>query len=159
MITQKRLKELLHYDPITGLFTWLVANSNRVKVGDVAGALGDHGRILIRVDGVLYKAHRLAWLYMTGKWPNPEADHEDTDASNNKWLNLREANRSQNNCNKKNRKDNTSGYKGVYQDKRRSKWMARINGKFLGYFNTSQGAHAAYCAAAQKYHGQFARTT
>jgi hypothetical protein len=73
MLTVTRLREVLHYDPITGIFTWLVSLSNHV--GKVAGSLDGTGRVRIRVDGREYGAHRLAWLYMTGNWPVNEIDH------------------------------------------------------------------------------------
>lgn len=162
MITQARLKELLHYDPLTGEFTWLVPTNRRIRVGSVAGCPDGHGAWVIGVDGVNCLAHRLAWLYMTGKWSDPEVDHEDKNASNNIWANLREATHQQNNCNKSKYRRNTSGYKGVSWDKQNKKWVASIMAagkyKFLGRHDTPQQAHAVYCAAASAEHGQFART-
>ena len=75
MITQKRLKELLHYCPDSGVFTRLKSTSNRVKVGDIAGWKGKNGYIGINVGGVKERAHRLAFLYMTGDFPVFQTDH------------------------------------------------------------------------------------
>ena len=76
MLTQERLKEVLHYDPETGIFMWLVAPNGRIRVGMEAGSSHD-GYIGIKVDRILYKAHRLAWFYMTGEWPANDVDHWD----------------------------------------------------------------------------------
>lgn len=161
MLTQKRLKQVLYYSPATGVFTRLIRTTNRVKVGDIAGSPSNDGYIQIMVDGRLFKASRLAFLYMTGKWPRHLAEHKDLDPANNKWVNLRSANYSQNKCNTRKRIDNTSGYKGVCWFKPQKKWAAKITlsgvTKFLGYFDTALAGHRAYRKAAKCYHGKFAR--
>lgn len=158
-LTQKRLKELLRYDPETGELVRTKAVSN-AKVGDVAGTPHD-GYIRVRVDGKLYLAHVLAHLYVTGMFPDNEVDHEDGCGSNNRWLNIRQATRIQNMSNRKKPQNNTSGFKGVHYHKRNKKWVAYITsaGKrhHLGCFGSPESAHAAYCAAGNEYHGQFAR--
>lgn len=159
MITQDRLKELLHYDPEIGIFTQRLRRP-RVRVGDIAGYSESSGYWRIHVDGRKYLAHRLAWLYVTGEWPI-FVDHEDLDKSNNRFGNLRKATRSQNGINRSRFPNNTSGFKGVSFCKRTRNYMARIqvNGSslFLGCFNKAEEAHAAYVAAAEKYFGEFAR--
>ena len=161
MITQKQLKQLLHYDPTTGVFRWRVSRSNGVKIGDIAGWNGGKGYACLSVGGKIYKAHRLAWLYMTGNWPAEEIDHIDCCRNNNKFSNLREATRSQNRCNSKIHPSNTSGYKGVSWHTRYNKWIAhiKINNKkiYLGYFLSAEAAHYAYVAASKAYHGKFGR--
>jgi hypothetical protein len=157
-LTQQRLKELLNYDPATGVFTWLVGGHG-VKVGDVAGADNGSGYIRFSVDGKRgRKAHRLAWLYMTGEWPVGAVDHRDLDKANNAWANLREATNSQNQANKTGR--NSTGFKGVYKDHNRFKAMISVNGKqiHLGNRSTPEEAHALYVAAANDIHGEFARS-
>ena len=117
-LTQSRLKEILHYDPITGIFTWIVANSKSIKIGNVAGCIKPDGYRCIRVDNKDYKASRLAWLYMKGYFPEHEVDHEDRVRHNDRWKNLRHLTHS---CNLKNRgvnSNNTSGITGVNWDKR-----------------------------------------
>src|SRR5437879_5605760 len=111
MLTAERLKELLTYDPETGEFRWKVAPNGRVRVGDIAGCVSSRGYILIGIDGALYRAHRLAFLFMTGAFPEPQVDHSNRDKADNRWLKLREANNSQNNANKPAQSNNTSGYK------------------------------------------------
>lgn len=162
-LTQARLQELLHYDPETGVFTRLVATSNRVKVGDVAGFTDANGYTIIRVESRPYKAHRLAWLYMNGTWPTHDIDHIDTTRSNNTAVNLREATRSENNGNRSLNSNNKTGIKGVTFIPRYNKYAARIRvkgrGKHLGYFTTKEEAAAAYATAAKEYFGEFARTS
>lgn len=161
MLTLNRLKELLYYDAETGLFTRKVGRSGpNARAGDIAGCDNGQGYVRIYVDGVPYKAHRLAWFYMTGEWVD-EVDHRDTDRSNNRWDNLREATRSQNRTNCAAYRNNTSGYKGVSFYKRTGKWKAQIQKEgrkiSLGYFETPEAAHAAYIDAANRLFGQFAR--
>lgn len=145
-LTQKRLKELLHYDPETGLFTWKSGASRRVRVGDVAGYLGMY--VFIRIQGVLYRAHRLAWLYMHGSWPKSDIDHWDRNKHNNAIANLREASDSENLFNIGTRSDSTSGVSGVSWAKREGLWRAYIAGEngrqmSLGYHKSIHDAVAA----------------
>ena len=86
-----QLKELLHYDSETGLFTWLVQRNSRSIVGSVAGCLNDLGYRKIQLYGKQYSSGRLAWFYMTGHWPACLIDHKDGIRDNDAWLNLREA--------------------------------------------------------------------
>lgn len=162
MITAERLRELLHYDPETGVFTRLSCRCHSELLGQPAGCLDSKGYIRIRVDGRKYRAHRLAWLYMTGFWPEDDVDHKDVDPSNNRWANLRKATKAQNTRNSRRPANNTSGYKGASWNIAAQKWVGTIghNGEkiYLGCFDTPEAAHAAYCAAAQRLHGAFART-
>jgi len=150
-LSVKRLKQVLHYEPITGAFTWLISPNRRIKVGSVAGA-ASNGYLMIGIDGGHYLAHRLAWVYVTGKWPSAEIDHKDRNRSNNAFSNLREATRKQNSENKPVRAtNNTSGARGVSFHRRFKRWRAFIghNGtcRHLGYFNTEAEARAARSAA------------
>ncbi len=116
-ITQARLKELLNYDPMTGHFTWRVMRGGK-HPGDIAGCLSRaRGKdyIRIRVDDELIMAHRLVWLYVYGRWPEDELDHEDGDGLNNRLKNLRPADRLKNNTNASLRKDNKTGLPGVFR--------------------------------------------
>ncbi len=173
LILQKRLKELLHYDPETGVFTWLrregksravsVFNSN--YAGKVAGNIqtdsSGHKQISIYFDKKAHKAHRLAWLYVYGKMPKGIIDHINGDSLDNRIVNLREADDFQSAWNKGKLVTNKSGYKGVSLKKKSGKWVAQISyrGKkmFLGYHDTPEEAHKAYCKAAVKLHGEFAK--
>lgn len=165
-LAAEQLRDLLHYDPETGVFTRIkiVAPQSRIRVGDIAGSL-NHGYWRIKVGGRAgraYGAHRLAWLYMTGKWPEDEIDHIDLDPSNNRWSNLREANRSTNIANTKCRSDNACGLKGVYRGQGQKRpWRAEITlhkkRVFIGAFATMEEAKAAYDALALEHYGEFAR--
>jgi len=144
---------------LEGLFYWNVKASYNTIVGGVAGSLNSKGYVVISVCGRLYLGHRLAWLYMTGEWPKDEIDHKDTIKNNNKWENLREANRFNNCSNGGKRTLNKSGLKGVSWNKSNSKWVAQImsNRKkyHLGYFHNKEDAHKAYCEASEKLHQEF----
>lgn len=161
--TQAALKELLHYDPATGIFRWLVDISRRMRAGSIAGTVAGKYRA-IRVLGDRYQEHNLAWLYMKGEWPPAlglEIDHEDLDGLNNRWVNLRIATPSQNRWNSRRRKDNTSGVKGVSWHALARKWRARISFRgqeiHLGLFADLGDAEAAVREAREWHHGQFAR--
>jgi hypothetical protein len=157
-LTHTRLKEVLHYDPATGVFTWLVRTGARGNVGSVAGSVKKVGYRYISVDGTSYLAHRLAWLYMTGKLPTESIDHKDMNPVNNRWGNLREASKSENAQNQREPQKNnrSSQYLGVSWSKRERKWLANINleGKriYLGRFDVEEDARDAYLQAKLKYH-------
>ncbi len=161
IITAKRLREVLHYDPKTGVWTRLVSTANRVKVGDTAGNVNTSGYLQVVVDCRFYLAHRLAWFYMTGAWPVDQIDHINGIRDDNRFSNLRQATNSQNKANSKRRSDNKSGYKGVHWDERAGRFKAhfRNDGKVidLGYFDSPDEAHVAYVNAARKYYGEYAR--
>ena len=160
-ITAERLREVLDYNPESGEFRWLLATNSMVRVGMIAGSINRGGYSLICIDGGRYLAHRLAFLFMTGKFPELDVDHTDGDTANNSWTNLREATVSENHANSRRRCDNTSGHKGVSFRKASQNWCAQIqvNGRkmYLGLFESAEAAHAAYLAAAQRYFGEFAR--
>jgi hypothetical protein len=162
-LTRARLRELLRYNPNTGQFRWRKRLCNNTRVGDLAGHIdAQRGVHLIHVDHRPYRAHQLAWFYMTGRWGRPTVDHRDRDPINNRWNNLRQATQSQNNANRRRSRANTSGYKGVHLCRRSGKWRARLRKNrrviYQGTFATPQAAHAAYVAAARKLYGEFART-
>ena len=154
-LTQARLKELLHYNSETGLFTRLIAVSNRVKVGDTAGWKNGRGYISIRVDWVNYQAHRLAWLYMTGKWPEFQIDHINHIFDDNRWLNFREVTQQENSRNQPLSLRNKSGVPGVGWHKCTGKWYANITvdriHKYLGVFSDFFEAVCARKSAERKY--------
>ena len=158
MLDAKTLRTILSYAPETGLFTWL-KRRNGVK-SMTAGYTGCDGYVSIRINGKLYKAHRLAWFYVQGCWPSAHIDHINGDPSDNRLSNLREATHSENLRNVPIWGSNTSGYKGVSFSKVRNKWRAQIrfcNKRLtLGHFETPEDAYAAYCKAALIHHGSFA---
>jgi len=161
LITQARLKELLDYDPATGVFVWRVGLNNRTPEGSVAGAKNRNSYISIGADGLQYKAHRLAWLYMTGEWPCEQIDHINCVKDDNRFENLREASQGENQRNVTKRASNTSGYKCVWWDKKADKWKTSISldgvRTFLGYFDRIEDAAAAYAEASTRLHRNFGR--
>ncbi|WP_338688907.1 HNH endonuclease [Bradyrhizobium sp. 26S5] len=157
MLTGSRLERLLKYDPETGIFNW-----RRYRKG-VAGWDNGNRYVQITVDQKHYLAHRLAWLWMTGRWPEHEIDHIDGNSSNNAFRNLRCATSTQNKANTGARSRSLSGLKGASWHKSSRKWRSRIRigdrEIFLGMFNTAEEAGAAYFAAAKTHFGEFARAS
>ena len=159
MVTQAQLKEVLHYDPITGAFTWLKYRSHNALAGAVAGTVGRKGYRSINVGGVLHLAHRLAWLYAYGFWPVEQVDHKNGIKDDNSLANLRLATNAQNHCNRGKNANNKSGYKGVVKVSGAGRWIAYGRQdhatKYLGVFSTPEEASAAYEAYAAHHNGAF----
>lgn len=158
MLTSESLHQMVHYSPETGEFRWLVTPGRRIRAGDQAGYVDERGYVRLRLRGKAYRAHRLAWIYMTGEAPPALIDHADGNTANNRWANLREATPTQNCANSARR--NACGYKGVKKNRAgRFEASIRVDGRrqHLGTFNEARGAHAAYLAAAQSAFGEFAR--
>lgn len=154
-LTQEYLKEALTYNPDTGIFTWNERPENHFKTkragriintknrNKEAGYIKD-GYLGIGIKNNKYKAHRLAFLYMEGYFPENQVDHIDRDPLNNKWNNLREVSNQCNSQNCKLFKSNTSGVCGVYWSRPLNKWMAAImisgKSKYLGLFENFEDA-------------------
>lgn len=157
ILTQQELLALLIYCLETGIFTWRVSTSNRVKVGDVAGTPDGHGYLVIRINSKRYKAHRLAWLYVHGVWPPAEIDHINRVKTDNRIDNLKEVSHIENMRNLSRARNNTSGHVGVTWDKAKKRWNAQIQheGKHinLGYCIEQEDANAARKAGELRYWG------
>ena len=160
-LTAARLKELLAYDPETGIFTKRSVRCGPGRVGDEVGVVRPDGYIGIGVDGRRYLAHRLAWLYVNGEWPAQLIDHKDCLRSNNRITNLREATQSQNLANRGAPKSNKSGEKGICWDAQRQRWSVRVcfqrKNLYVGRFVELADAVAARDAEAARRFGEFAR--
>ena len=167
-----RLNECFEYNKDTGVLRWKtrpldhfscvgVCNMwNSKRAGKEIKFTEVSGYIVVRLDGYLYKAHRIIFKLMTGNDPKVNIDHRDSDRTNNKWSNLREASDVQNTHNAKMKKSSTTGFKGVYVKGKKFGTEIRANGvrHFLGTFNTAQEAYTVYCEAAVRLHGEFARS-
>lgn len=156
-LTAARLRELLHYDPETGIFTWLV-HRQRHRAGNVAGSPHSAGYVEIGVDGESYLAHRLAWLYVHGAWPAGDVDHRNGVRRDNRIVNLRDVSKVVNLQNRQGAaSNNRARLLGVSRSAaKRPSWFARIlvdgRQKHLGSFGTPEAAHAAYLAAKRQLH-------
>lgn len=157
VLTQARLKELLRYDSETGLFVRLTSQGGKTRGVLTAGKADARGRRSFKLDRREYFAHRLAWLYVHGRWPEAGIDHKDGDPGNNRLSNLREATNSENQQNQRRAQScSRSGFLGVYRPAPKRKWAAQItvNGKmlYLGCYSEPEAAHAAYLEAKAKHH-------
>lgn len=154
MLTKERLLEVLKYDPITGIFTCRYT-------GKIKGSPHPKGHLKIKIDGETHYAHRLAFLYMNGKFPQNQIDHKNLDPSDNVWENLREATHSQNRRNTSGYRNSKTGMKGVSLDTRSGLYKAQIStddGRLLlGMYEKASQAKSAYDLAAYLFHQEFAR--
>ena len=155
ILTQERLRKLLHYDLETGRFTWKIKPNRNIAIGSVAGSMRKDGYVLISIDGVRYYAHRLAWLYIVGEWPDYNIDHKDTSPKNNSWLNLRDATQSVNIQNQiQAHLGSATGVLGVHRDKSRFCAHIYFDGKqhHIGSYSSAEKAYEAYIEAKRKHH-------
>jgi hypothetical protein len=153
-LTAARLREVLSYDPDTGIFTWRVSRGT-AKAGSVAGSPDKDGYVILGLYGRLYKAHRLALFHAYGSMPDTHIDHRNGVPGDNRLSNLRPATRSGNCQNQRcAHSNNVSGLLGVSQDGNRWRAQIQVDGvnRYLGLFNTPELAHAAYLAAKALYH-------
>lgn len=165
-LTAEFVRSVLDYDAETGVLRWRhnpkrLPRWNTKHAGKAAGSRSkSHGYIEIRIEGSLYRGHRLAWLHHYGEWPPEIIDHENNDGADNRIANLRAATYQQNTSNRSKQSNNTTGYPGVRFREHHGKWEARINkgGKTVWrrYFDSAQEAAAARRAALAEHHGEFA---
>ncbi|MCU1140658.1 HNH endonuclease signature motif containing protein [Stenotrophomonas maltophilia] len=159
----ERLRSLLRLDVDTGLLHWLVERPNGAKPGDVAGWHDRNRYVRLEVDQVKLADHRVAWALHTGYWPpdGMQIDHINGIKTDNRPVNLRLANNSENQSSARSR-PGRSGLRGVYWVPQMGRWRAKImKGKrtiHVGYFHDKNEAHAAYCQAAAEIHGPFHNT-
>lgn len=153
-LTVERLRELLEYDSSTGLLRWRISRGP-VRAGTITGSMVEDGYLRVSLDGTVYRAHRLVWLYVHGRWPVDQLDHIDGDRANNRLDNLREADLRINNQNRRKAGCNSvSGLLGA--SPRGGKFIAniKVDGKsrYLGTFQTAELAHHAYVNAKRRLH-------
>lgn len=157
---QLYLKSILNYDEKTGVFSWKEKISKKTVIGKSAGGIDFSGYVVIGINGVVYYAHRLVWLYVHGYFPK-QIDHKDGNRQNNSLKNLRECSSTQNIFNAKKAKNNKSGYKGVCWHKSAKCWEAYVchdnKKKYLGLFPNPEDAAKAYLKAVKKLEPNFVR--
>lgn len=153
MLTPESLRELVKYDPDTGVFIRTV-DQGRWKAGEIAGGPQNRGYLRIAVAGERHLAHRLAWLYMTGQWPQENVDHRNGVRTDNRWTNLRAATPKQNQMNRGADSGSASGYKNVYRAKKG--WRVRIEEREVWGFETPEDANEFACLMREMLHGEFA---
>lgn len=154
MVTVDRLREVLNYDPDTGVFRWRVSTGDAIRPGQIAGGFNDGGYVKIGIDKRRYLAHRLAWLFVYSAWPKGQIDHFNGCPADNRIANLRDVTCKQNLENVRLRDANTSGYRGVSWDKERGKWLAYITHHHrmlnLGRYDSQEDAARAAKEARDK---------
>ena len=157
IVTAERLRELISYNPETGVFTRLVGRRGGGKVGDIVGSINGSGYVRICVDYRSYQGHRLAWLYVHGVWPIDQIDHINGQRDDNRICNLRDVTRAQNMRNQRRPSvNNSSGFLGVSWSKEKLSWVAQItiNGRTrsLGKYSDPAVAHQVYLKAKRELH-------
>lgn len=162
-LTQTKLKENLHYNPYTGIFVWIKGRAN-IKAGAVAGSVSKkYGYNYITLNNNMYYAHRLAWLYMEGYFPETDIDHVNRDRNDNRFCNLRVVSRQCNTRNSNAPKNNSSGVIGVSYNNCHNKWVAQIGVNYkrihLGVFDEKIDAVKARWEAEKKYEYPNCNTT
>ena len=150
----EELREAFDCDPSTGILRWKAT-------GKLCGQRTDsYGYLVTKIHRKRLLQHRVVWAIATGDWPKKGLDHINGIRTDNRVANLREANNSQNQMNRGAQVNNSVGFKGVF--KQGNRWRSHIwaNEKhvYLGYFDTKEQAHTAYCEAAKRFHGEFANT-
>jgi len=142
VLTQGRLKELLHYNYETGVFTWRVKRMPRISAGDIAISYHPSGYLQTGIDGKRYLQHRLAFLYMLGRFPLNHVDHINHIRNDNRWRNIRESDYKMNAKNQRMYSNNTSGCTGVIWHRNRWEAQMRINGVsvYIGVFKNKENA-------------------
>lgn len=157
-LSAERVRALLIYLPETGAFYWR-NRTGPVAAGTLAGTIAKVGYRILSVDRKFWYAHRLAWLYVYGQWPEHQIDHRNGNPLDNRIENLRDATQTENNANSRLRRKCTNRLKGITRSGRY--WVAQISvagqHKHLGSFRTAETAHAAYMSAAREHFGEFAR--
>ena len=165
-LTHERLTDILHYEPQTGVWTWLKSQyQSRPHQGDIAGVIAEttehKSYRYIGIDQKHYKSQRLAIFYMTGEWPSGEVTQRNHDSLDDTYDNLRVATRSQTIASSKKRVDNTSGFKGVSWNERVGKYESYITLNYkkrhLGWFSSASDAAKKRNEVAQQLQGEFAR--
>lgn len=161
-IAPSMVKEHLDYDPETGRFAWKVSDWRRAKLNGGVGHVNSYGYVKIKFAGHHVAAHRLAWLFTYGHWPEGELDHINGNRSDNRIANLRLCTVAQNRINSKANANNRSGLKGAHWNRFRGTWIARcgVNGRsvYIGAFDTAEAAHQAYLDFAARHYGEFSPT-
>ncbi len=156
------IRNLFFYNKKTGILRWKITMGRNRPAGTIAGSINGQGYREVMIQGKTYQVSRIIWLLVTGKWPNGEVDHKNLKRTDNRWTNLRDATKSQNQANCKAYSNNSTGLKGAgLPDKKNGKYYPYIQVNKvkirLGGFHTALEAHRAWVIAAKKYHGEFAR--
>jgi hypothetical protein len=153
-LDQEQLKHLLHYDPVTGIWTWRnPLPRSKVKPGDIAGRVTQSGYRQLRIASGFYYSAPLACMYMKGRWPLEQMDHINRIRDDDRWENLREASQSQNSYNR--------GWAEESGEWRGIRWCGRqfavsIGNKYLGVFKTFDEAKIARDNELELRAGQYA---
>lgn len=153
VVDQEFLQHVLHYDKLTGEWTWIHPLARSLRVGDRAGTRRADGRLQIHVGGKCYLASRLAWLYVTGKWPEHEIDHKNRIKSDDRWDNLREATHSENQYNR-DWCERSGDLRGICKDG--NQFRVIIGNVYLGYRATIEEAVELRNLALKEWAGPFA---
>lgn len=159
-LSAEYLRERFNYCSETGILTWRTSRGTRSRVGAVVGSVGNHGYLVVNLEGQPRLLHRLIWTMVHGAEPKEEIDHANHARTDNRLCNLREATRQQNLANKRVRRDSQIGVKGVRWDAESQMWRASITAggktKWLGRRKDPEEAGRLYAEAAKELFGEYA---
>ena len=153
-LSLERLRQVLRYEPETGIFYWIQRDTQKDKIGKNASIIRSHGYLNICIDSQYYYTHRLAWFYAHGEWPKI-IDHINGDRTDNRIVNLRSVDQR---CNVQNvvkpRKHNKSQVLGAVKSKYGFYVRLQHNKKqiYLGHYKTAEEAHNVYLKAKRQLH-------
>lgn len=156
-LTSDYLKHLLHYDPLTGIWTWInPLPHSKMRPGDIAGSIDSNGRRKLRIASGYFYSARLAHFYMTGQWPKDQMDHKNRIRDDDRWENLRQATQSQNSYNREWAEEGGE-WRGIRANC--NKFVVSIGAQYLGSFDTFEEAKQIRDQALEAWAGPFAIST
>lgn len=157
MVTQQELHSMFAYVYETGKLIHLRTVQGGKQAGQEAGSPHNMGYLQIMINRRKYLIHRLIWMYVYGEWPS-QIDHINGNRSDNRIENLRTCTYSQNHGNRRIGKNNTSGAKGIFLNKKDNLWSVYVACQYKGCYKNKEDAIKAYDKFAKEHFGEFALT-
>lgn len=147
-------REILDFDPVSGVLTWKLSLNRQVRAGERAGTVSRNGYVVVTIAGRKYMGHRLGWFLYHGVWPKGQLDHENHKRADNRLSNLQDGTHTDNQHNRSRNRNNKTGVTGVRKTSD-NRWIASIcvnkSRKHLGIFQSFTDAVLARKSAESQY--------